>query len=217
MEIKTTKWDIEATIYAGTHAEELAKKYEVYLQQRLKRDELLGLKTNIKELMERRSGQKEVLVDQKAKTGTQDKMIKDLHNSVMEIRAMVKAVTTDKGIRKAFGVGENTRANSVNQVKAEANIIFEAYKTYTDWANSEAGIINADIEELTDLLNTLTEADDKQEQSKINRKLATMDKDVLQRTVEDTVTKISVIGVHVFARKEPAVAALFADLIPNSK
>ena len=79
-----TKWDIESTIYAGTQAEELAKKYKTHIQQRLKPNELSELKHNVKELKERRSGEREVLVGQKAKTGIQDKLMRDLHTAVMD-------------------------------------------------------------------------------------------------------------------------------------
>ena len=60
----------------------------------------------------------------------------------------------------------------------------------------------------------LDNADDVQEISKFQRKASTMDKNTLQRRVEDLVTKISVIGIRVFRKKDPAVVPLFEGLIP---
>ncbi len=47
------------------------------------------------------------------------------------------------------------------------------------------------------------------------RKSKTMDKNILQRAVEDEVSKISALGQHVFLNKDAAVAKLFEDLIPS--
>lgn len=216
MAIKNPKWLISSAINAGINTVELTNKYQTDVEVRLKPGELNELKKEIKILEMRRSGQKEMLTSQKAKTGTQDEKAKMLHEFVMDLRQMVKTVTNDQGIRKTFGVGESIHANSVSQVVAGANMIIDGYEKYTDWANNEAGLIDADMDEITGLLNELKEADTEQEVSKMERKLTTMDKDVLQRSVEDKVTKISAIGVRTFGRKDPAIAKLFADLIPNN-
>jgi hypothetical protein len=42
-----------------------------------------------------------------------------------------------------------------------------------------------------------------------------MDKNTLQRAVEDEITKISAMGILEFQRKDPSVSRLFADLIPG--
>jgi hypothetical protein len=43
-----------------------------------------------------------------------------------------------------------------------------------------------------------------------------MDKNTLQRAIEDEVTKISGLGFHEYEITNPDVAALFAGLIPGS-
>lgn len=61
---------------------------------------------------------------------------------------------------------------------------------------------------------SLTTADDVQEKAKFERKAKTLDKNTLQREVENLVTKISAVGARVFRKKEPGVARLFEGLIP---
>ncbi|MBN1184533.1 MAG: hypothetical protein JXB49_19730 [Bacteroidales bacterium] len=213
---KRPKWDLASTINAGTNTYELGTKYHEEINARLQPGELEELVKQVKVLDALRSGQQEVLASQKGKTGTQDETARLLHTVVMELRQMVQTATDDAGIRKTFGVGENTHADSISSVKASANMILDGYDKFTEWANNEAGIIDADMDEVAGLLMELTAADEEQEVSKLTRKLTTMDKDVLQRLVEDKITKISSIVVRVFGRKDPAVAKLFKDLIPNS-
>ena len=50
----------------------------------------------------------------------------------------------------------------------------------------------------------------------IARKMGTLDKVILQRTVEDLISKISALGSHVFGVENPPLAKLFDDLTPNS-
>ena len=90
----------------------------------------------------------------------------------------------------------------------------KGYEEHTKWANNEAGILDEDMEIIQAGILALSKADHVQEKSKFQRKASTMDKNTLQRSVEDLVTKISVIGIRVFRRKDPAVVHLFEGLIP---
>jgi hypothetical protein len=94
-------------------------------------------------------------------------------------------------------------------------MVITAYNSFTAWSNL-AGIIEADIVEIQALTAQLSTVDVAQESSKFTRKSKTMDKNQLQRAVEDEVTKLSALGVHVFHAKDPAISALFAGLIPSS-
>ena len=85
---------------------------------------------------------------------------------------------------------------------------------HKEWANNDAGILDEDMEIIQADVLALNKADNVQEKSKFQRKANTMDKNTLQRSVEDHITKISVIGIRVFRRKDPAVVALFDGLIP---
>jgi hypothetical protein len=131
----------------------------------------------------------------------------------MDIRNIVKGVSNNAGILKAFGIGENIHKN-VSSVTAAGNMILNGYTDHTEWANTEAGILDEDIEVINADVLALSTADNVQEGSKFQRKAGTMDKNTLQRRVEDLVIKISVTGVRVFRKKDPAVVALFEGLIP---
>jgi hypothetical protein len=208
------KWEIGATISAGYKAHTLAIRYSTDLEPRLQPDELEQFKANNTELEARRSGQTEHLVGQKSKTLSQGDIIIVLRNTVVSIRNIVKnncTVTSD--ILKAFGVGEKINS-TINSVVAGGNIVVSAYKENTAWSNS-AGIIETDIAEISHLVSRLNRAEELQSNAMFTRKSKTMDKNILQRAVEDEVSKISALGQHVFLNKDAAVAKLFEDLIPS--
>lgn len=212
---KKPKWDIGATIDLALKAYKLADTYKTKLDKRLQPDDLETLKAGGDELSLRHSGQTENLNIQKSKTLSEGDAIKRLTKRVVSLHGIVEGnadVTPE--MRKAFGIGTPI-SRSVDSVTAAANTIVTAFNANTAWSN-KAGIINEDITELNALLASLTKAKGDQSDSMLVRKLRTMDKSLLQRTVEDLITKISAIGVHVFELENPAVAKLFSDLIPGS-
>jgi hypothetical protein len=212
---KSPRWEIGQTIYFANQAVALGNKYKVDIESRLKPGELDELGSFVPELEGRRSGQSEILTTQKARTQDQNITIDTLHQDVMDVRDTVKGVSDDTGILKAFGIGEKIQKN-VSSVTAAGNMILNGYADHTEWANTEAGILDEDVELINADVLALSTADNVQEGSKFQRKAGTMDKNTLQRRVEDLVIKISVTGVRVFRKKDPAVVALFEGLIPKS-
>lgn len=212
---KKTKWDIGSTIIAGNNAYTLVTKHLASLELRLNPDELNQLKANLSELENHRSGQSESLVEQKSKTLSQGEKSTLLHNDVMSIRNIVKSNNTaTSDIMKAYGVGEKTKM-SVSNAIAGGNIIITAYNAYTDWSN-KAGILESDITEISDLVADLSKAEKVQNNAMFTRKSKTMDKNVLQRMVEDEISKLSALGQHIFRLKDPAIAKQFENLIPSN-
>lgn len=212
---KKPKWDIASTIEKGNQSVSLVETYAADIVPRLQPDEMAQHRANIQELSNRRAGQTENLVDQKSKTLGQDEAIASLYGSIMSLRGLVKSNNTVTAeILKAFGVGEKT-SQTVNGVTAAANIVISAYKANTAWSN-QAGIIEADITEIQELSSRVDQAESAQGASMFIKKSKTMDKNTLQRAIEDEVTKLSALGVHVLKTKNPAAAALFAGLIPGS-
>jgi hypothetical protein len=209
---KKPKWEIGMVIQKGKQSVELTKQYGTDLQPRLQVDELSQHEANVEELEKRRSGQTEQVVTLKSKTLGQDQAIDQLHQTVISIRNIVKAASPDPEMEQAYGVGEKIY-RSVSSVMAASNITLAAYQANTAWSNS-VGIVEADMEEIATLQAALSSADQVQEASKFTRKSATMDKNSLQRTVEDEITKLSALGQRVFQNSDPSVVQLFADLIP---
>lgn len=207
------KWTIEMAIKAANSAINLVDSQNGEVSQRLQPDELEQLRSNTEELKRRQTGQQEVLTDQKSKTRGQDEAVELAHGRIMSLRSMIQSGRVPEEIVKAFGVGERAHL-TVSETVAAGNTIINAYKKYPEEA-AEAGIIEADVNELSTLLTELTGADDVQEMAKYTRKATTLDKNTLQREVEDAVTKISAIGVHVYNVSDPGKAKLFADLIPG--
>ncbi len=212
-DLKLPKWEIGQSIYAANQAYALAKKYQLDIEGRLKPGEIEELGSGVSELERKRAGQSETLTSQKSRTQDQNITVDTLHQDVMDIRNTVKAVSDNAGILKAFGIGEKVNKN-VSNTTAAGNIVLNGYADHKDWANNEAGILDEDMETIQADVLALDNADDVQENSKFQRKASTMDKNTLQRRVEDLVTKISVIGIRVFRKKDPAVVVLFEGLIP---
>lgn len=215
MQVNTRpKWDIAATEQASTRAYELVTKYRSDIEPRLQPNTIDQLQEDMKELINRHSGQTESLTKQKSSTQDKNQSIRDLHNTIISIHDMVKAGNPDKDILQAFGVGTDIYIRSKSDNIAGANLIVDAYNNNKDWANS-VGIIDNDIEELSTLLTDVDESQTSQGKAIFTRTAQTLDKNNLQRKVEDTVTQLSAIGAHVF-RKDPGTAQLFKNLIPGN-
>jgi hypothetical protein len=210
---KKPKWKTGVTILKGKQSVSLLETYQVELQPRLQPDEAAQHKANVTELEARHSGQSETITAQKSKTLGQNEAIGDLRQTVVNVRSIVKSSDASGEIAKAYGVGEKING-IVSSVTAAANMVIAAYGSYGEWSTG-AGILESDIAEIETLKQELEEANDIQETSKFTRKSGTMSKNVLQRTVEDEITKISALGNFVFAKSNPAVAVLFKELIPG--
>lgn len=209
------KWDLADAIKCGDEAHALTTKHQPAIEKRLKPDELVQFKLQIDELAKRRPAQQENLVTQKSKTKGQDEIMSELHDNVISIRDLVRKNNPNKEIEQAFGVGERM-TKSVSSVIAGANIVIKAYNSFKEWSSTEAGILEEDITEISGGIKELEVAAGIQDSSMDNRRYSTLDKNVLQRMVENEVTRLSAIGVHVFRKKNPAVAALFENLIPSA-
>jgi hypothetical protein len=210
---KKPKWETGVAIIKGKQSISLLETYQVELQPRLQPDEAAQHKANVTDLEARHSGQSEALTEQKSKTRGQNEAIGDLRQIVVNIRDIVKSSGASGEISKAYGVGEKING-TVSSVTAAANMVITAYGTYGEWSTG-TGILESDITEIETMKQELEQANDIQESSKFTRKAGTMSKNVLQRTVEDEITKISALGNFVFAKSNPAVAVLFKELIPG--
>lgn len=211
---KRQKWDAGVAVTQGKKSVNLLQTHQSELSARISEDEKAQHEANIVSLEKRISGQEVKLSGQKSNTAGQNTIIKLLNGRVSSIRNIVKDANGSTEILKAFGVG-NRITLTVLGISSAADTIITAYNQFRDWSN-KAGIIDSDMEELTTITNSLFDSDSKQAETIYIRKAATMDKNTLQRCVEDMVTKISNLGYHEFELKNPAVAKLFSDLIPSA-
>ncbi len=214
IETKKPKWDSGVAVSKGKQSISLFETYKDNLFPRIPVEEHNQHAANVSELEKRLSGQGTNLSEQKSSTSAQDDAIKKINQRVVSIRSIVMNTNSNLELKKAFGVG-NKLVLTVNGMAGAVDTIVTAYKQNTVWSNN-AGIIEKDIEELTSYVNLLFSADGQQEKNKYVRKSGTMDKNTLQRLVENGVSKISALGVHEFELSNPSVAKLFADLIPGS-
>ena len=207
------KWSLDDAITKGQKAYDLAVKYRVDIEKRLKPGVLDAFGVGVENLKAARDGQKTGMTSQKSRTARQDDAAAELSRELSDIREMIKASRAESTILKAFGVGENRGGLSVKGVSADAKNVIAAYDDHKDWALNEAGIIEEDISIVTELLSALSGADLSQEEEKTARKTATADKNTLQKKVEDTVTRLSAIGTKAFRRSNPETARLFEEII----
>jgi hypothetical protein len=212
---KKPKWKLQKAISKAHSAINLVKKYQGKIIDRLTPGEFDRLLVNLTLLEKKGSGQTETLIVQKTETQSVGSKSNEAYESVSAIRKLVTKTTSDKEIRTAFGIGTKVSSNSISELKASINIIAEGYRKFTEWANS-SGIIESDISALQAFIPLLTTAINTREEAKTGRTTTTIDKDVIQRSVEDIVTKISGIGVLVFHQSNPELVALFEALIPGS-
>jgi hypothetical protein len=215
LNIKKPKWKLQKAVSKGRSAINLVKTYQEKIIDRLAPGEFDKLQTGVDVLATKGSGQTETLNAQKTETKSVDSKLIQAYDGVSAIRKLVTKTTNDKEIRTAFGIGTKVAHNSISEIKASINIIAEGYKRFTGWANS-SGIIESDITDLKALIPQLTTAITTRDETKTGRSTTTVDKDVIQRTVEDIVTKISGIGVLAFHKSNPELVPLFEALIPGS-
>lgn len=211
---KQPKWDSGATLSKGKQSLNLFKTYETELKPRIPEAEITQHTANVAEFEKRRSGQEPILANQKSYTSAQNDAVSKVNMRVSSLRKVVNGANAPAEIKIAYGVGGKNRP-TVIMASSAAQTVLSAYKLYKDWSNRN-GILDKDIAELTTLEAALFTSDDKQIKSIFERKAATMDKNTLQRSVEDMVTRISGLGVHEFELTNPPVAKLFADLIPSA-
>jgi hypothetical protein len=211
------KWLIADVITYGRQAKELSKQYRDEIVRRMKLAELEELETGIDGLDSSKAGQSEKLVVQKTGTKNKDLLLSGFHISIIDIRGLVKAapkVTAEK--LSAFGVGMKTKGNTVSENIAAANMIIDSFEKFKEWAISEAGILEEDIELLKTSRDQLKGADESQDIKVLERKVTTVDKNVLQRRIEELITKVSAVGVVAFRTKQPSLVPLFEALIPGN-
>ena len=213
-EQKRPKWDIGVTVSKGTESINLINGPGAGVKTRFQPDEVTQFEENVKELENRRSAQPEVLVDQKSKTKGQDSAIILVNDQVMNIRKVVNNANATPEIKMAFGIGTRV-AKTISGSNSAANMVKTAYEKFTEWS-AKAGILPSDIEALEEMQIQMGSADAVQESSKFARKAKTMDKNTLQVEVENMVTKVSTLGQLEFHKKDPALAKLFASLIPST-
>lgn len=209
------KWDIDSAIKAGDEAYSLLEKYFTFLEKRLKPEELTDFKTKLDELRKRPPVQTTNLVVQKSKTEGQDDIMKSLRTEIVSIRNVIKSGNASDEISKAFGVGEKLN-NSITSCIAGANLVITAFDTYKEWCIKEAGLLEEDMDVVSSLITELETAAGIQDSAMSNRKGGTLDKNLLQRQVEDEITRISALGAHALKKTNSAVAALFENLVPGN-
>jgi hypothetical protein len=208
---KDPKWTATEAINSGKTSLRLLETHGTALQSRLRTDEQQQHKANVEELETRVMGQKQTLTAQMSNTQAQEKAIHDLNDTIISIHDVVRKNNASKEITVAYGVGERI-SQSVIGVTAAANVVIDAHLKYGAWSK-DAGIIEADITEVKDLIKAVNDVGKVQGDSKFVRKAKTMDKNTLQREVEDEVSRLSVLGARHFG-KNPTVRKQFEDLIP---
>jgi hypothetical protein len=211
------KWSTDEAVDRGKQAVKLTQAYRTDMENRFKPGEIELLEKNLKDLeLSGKPGQVQTLNVQKAQKKTKEDIATELQENVMSIRGMVKAVPDSSDKQQGFGIGTPANKNNLPQLVAAAGMIINCFNQNREWAMTEAGILEEDIEEIEAIRDQLTNADSTLSDKKVERKVKTADKNTLQRKVEELITKVSAIGITVFRKKNKALVPLFEALIPGS-
>jgi len=89
---KVPKWIIAEAISSGKASLRLLDSYGTELQTRLRTDEQPQHKANVEELETSVFGQKQTLTAQKSTTQSQDAAIKELNDTIVSIRNVVRNI-----------------------------------------------------------------------------------------------------------------------------
>lgn len=152
------------------------------------------------------------MVNQKISTQEKNKVLENMKEVCVSIRGRVrKSKSSSAEMKHAFAVS-TTMGSSMKSVLQIAEVIQHAYRKNREWANS-IGIVDADIDELQEGMNTIYEIKQNQEEHKLSRQLETITKDAMQCSLEKKMCDISEIGYLVFKKENPSLAKLFRSIV----
>jgi hypothetical protein len=211
-----TKWLAQDTINSCRDCATLIDQDKSIFAERLTDEERAITVTGADVLRDKIAGQKTSVTTMKEKTGAQDKTMLKVHASCVDIRRAVRKATRDSEIRSAFGLGKKL-SKTVQGIFNAGSIIVKALQEHGDWAKANIGLLPEEIAELQRNVADLASKDNIQESSKLTKKMETLSRDKLQRTLEDLVTKVSDIGVRYFRSRDAQRMQLYRDLIPSSR
>lgn len=216
MEQFASRWDIRMTISAGKKTICLVNKYYSDFEPRIKKDEFIDFENNVQLLERQNSGQNENLTFQKISTLNVTDCKNSLHQMLSSLRGVVKCSGASPAMLKAFGYGERI-SNSPKTLISISNVAIKAYEENKQWCNTQAGILEEDIEEMRQLIEMLRVNSTEQTEAKEHRKLSTVSKNTTQAMVDSAIIRFSTLGAYIFRKKDQRLAQLFADLVPVYK
>lgn len=215
-QVKKPTWLVDVAVRVGEAALKLSMDHRAVLDSRLPAGTIDRLGADLAVLRDMAAGASVARATKSSATLTQKEACRAGLHLVAAIRSAVRdARPADKALHKAFGVGVRVKDKKVSSVEAALQTILDAAAREPE-AAAEVGLRPEDVEEVRLAKAALGAADTSQEVKKVSAKAATSDRDGAHLRVEALVRRI--IGASRLAfRGQPAVARMFADLVPASR
>jgi hypothetical protein len=198
---KLTPRDKTSILKSATDALELVVKYRSSIESRLKPGEIEMFEDAVHEF----SGKKEPY--KRVRTRTREETADELYGCLRTILNLVKNNNPSGEIMKAYSIQDVTPDHIQEIIEAGRKII-RAFSTYKDWSMNEAGILMEDMDEINDMILELSG------KAEPSGNIRLRDEELSAGVIKE-IRRISALGVHVYKKKDPAVAAIFEKLIPS--
>ncbi len=134
-------------------------------------------------------------------TARQEVVCRNAHRRIAAIRNTVARLSRSVDVRAAYGVGETLHPKLVKDVVHGLKTVIARLESHPDEAR-EFGLVEADLVALRASLDEVVATDADQERARVQRPLATRDRDAGVRRVARAVTLISGAGRLVFVEDD---------------
>lgn len=208
------KWEIVATIDAGSAMHALACAHRPELEPRLEAGLIDGLPVDVETLRGKKNAAERGAEVKKAATATQDKALVLAATRAVAMRdSLRRAYTGEKDVLDLFGLGRQLNTSSVSSVASAVEMLIAAAEAHPARVRS-ASILPADIEGLRTDFQTLVGADVAQQGKKVSAKEATAARKAAQLRVERAIDQIVCAARLAFVGK-PEIVRSFEALVPT--
>ena len=205
-------WSIKKTIQRAKEALGLVQEHASAIAPRLSEgllDNLPAAVTQLEELLTRRPAK---IIEGKGLRATEIQLAKAGLSWVGSVREAVKRRAKGTGLVKSVGVGEPLSSLKTSGVVSAIDAILTAAAENPDLMCS-CGILDADIQEATNLRNAIVSARDDQDSGFEARKNLTTLKNVIQGNIQRAIEEISTAGYIQLRKSQPLVAQRFKALV----
>jgi len=172
----------ESVVRSALQLLELAERDRALLEPRLAAGTLTGLREVTGVLQDEAPGAQAARQLKKAATATQAAAATKLGALVRGIRAACRSARAEADVLRAVGVGRRLEVTEVKSVVDAAEHVEQAYREFPD-ALRAAGVLPADVAQVTALRARLLSVDEAQEQGKVTSKEKTAARDHAQKRV----------------------------------
>jgi hypothetical protein len=213
------KYADETIILAGTKAYELVIEYQAQIEPRLQTGTSADLTADLLAVGAAIPAAQQARTETRVSVATQRKLLAKGATLCRGIRDAVRENTTDRDLRKAYGVGARLNAKVAKDVLAVLNLIQDRAAKYPA-EPATLGITQKDLDAVKQAIADIGVAFNARQKQRAAAPLTTARRNRILNRIVRAVGRISAAGKLEFTA-EPEIAQRFADLdlppIPKKK